>query len=140
MGRKSHNGRTNKADIVQSKACIVSAFFRIYTVAKHNIGTSGLKKQDSFPFSRLKQLPKTFSIPKNHRFHNVQSQVRALFITFLTVKNEQWYLEFLEELEFSRISITKLHNSLDSVKIIRKKNHNFDLHCESGSFASQDNS
>ena len=106
-------------------------YFCIYTVAKHNIGTSGLKKQDSFPFSRLKQLPKTFSIPQNHRFHNVQSQVRALFITFLTAKNEQWYLEFLEELEFSRISITELHNSLDSVKIIRKKNHNFDL--EAGS-------
>ena len=57
----------------------------------------------------------------------MQSQARALFITFLTVKNEQWYLELLEELEFSRISITELHNSLDSVKIIRKKNHNFDL-------------
>jgi hypothetical protein len=57
----------------------------------------------------------------------VQLQVRALFITFLTAKNEQWHLELLEELEFSRISITELHNSLDSVKIIRKKNHNFDL-------------
>ncbi|PDP58453.1 hypothetical protein CLI71_11345 [Prevotella intermedia] len=56
MGRKSHNGRTNKADIVQNKACIVSAFFRIYTVASHNVGTSGFKKKDSFPFSRLKQL------------------------------------------------------------------------------------
>ncbi len=127
MGRKSHNGRTNKADIVQSKACIVSAFFCIYTVANYNVGTSGFKKQDSFPFSRLKQLPKTFSIPKNHRFHNVQLQAQALFITFLTAKNERRYLEFLEELEFSRISITELHNSLDSVKIIRKKNHNFDL-------------
>ncbi len=57
----------------------------------------------------------------------MQSQVRALFITFLTAKNERWYLEFLEELEFSRISRNELHNSLDSVKIIRKKNHNFDL-------------
>ncbi|APW35487.1 hypothetical protein BWX40_11485 [Prevotella intermedia] len=57
----------------------------------------------------------------------MQLQARALFITFLTAKNEQWYLEFLEELEFSRISRNELHNSLDSVKIIRKKNHNFDL-------------
>ena len=57
----------------------------------------------------------------------MQSQVRALFITFLTAKNEQWHLELLEELKFSRISRTELHNSLDSVKIIHKKNHNFDL-------------
>ena len=57
----------------------------------------------------------------------MQSQAQALFITFLTAKNERRYLEFLEELEFSRTSRTELHNSLDSVKIIRKKNHNFDL-------------
>ena len=57
----------------------------------------------------------------------MQSQAQALFITFLTAKNERRYLEFLEELEFSRTSRTELHNSLDSVKIIRKKNHNFNL-------------
>jgi hypothetical protein len=54
MGRKSHNGRTNKADIVQSKACIVSAFFCIYTVAKHNVGTSGFKKERQLSFFSLK--------------------------------------------------------------------------------------
>ena len=57
----------------------------------------------------------------------MQLQAQALFITFLTAKNEQWHLELLEEIEFPRISRSELHNSLDSVKIIRKKNHNFDL-------------
>jgi len=57
----------------------------------------------------------------------VQSQAQALFITFLTAKKKQGYLEILEELESPRISMNELHNSFDSVKIIRKKNHNFDL-------------
>ncbi|RQE04989.1 hypothetical protein D2S45_04700 [Prevotella intermedia] len=54
MGKKSHNGRTNKADIVQSKACIVSAFFRIYTVASHNVETSCFLKARQLFFFSLK--------------------------------------------------------------------------------------
>ena len=46
---------------------------------------------------------------------------------FLTVKNEQVYLEILGKLELSRISTTEVENSFSSVKIIRRKNANFDL-------------
>ena len=47
--------------------------------------------------------------------------------TFLTVKNEQVYLEILGKLELSRISTTEVENSFSFVKIIRRKNANFDL-------------
>ena len=46
---------------------------------------------------------------------------------FLTVKNKQGYIEVLVFLELSRISRAKLENPLGSVKIIRRKNANFDL-------------
>ena len=36
-------------------------------------------------------------------------------------------LEILGKLEYSRNPITEVGNNLDSVKIIRRKNHNFDL-------------
>ena len=47
--------------------------------------------------------------------------------TFLTAENEQGYIEVLVFLELSRYSRTELENSLNSVKIIRRKNANFDL-------------
>ena len=46
---------------------------------------------------------------------------------FLTVKNKQGYIEVLVFLELSRYSKTEAYNTLDSVKIIRRKNANFDL-------------
>ena len=48
-------------------------------------------------------------------------------ITFLTVEKQQACIEVLVFLELSRYSRTELENTLDSVKIIRRKNANFDL-------------
>jgi len=56
MGRNSHKGRTNKADIVQSKTCMVSAFFRIYTIANQNIGTGSFEKEGLASFFSFKAI------------------------------------------------------------------------------------
>ena len=80
-----------------------------------------------FPSCCLRQMQKAFLALQNLSFYNAQCRVGVRFIAFLAPSIRCVHLENLDKLESSRISSIEFANSLDFVKIVPKKNGNFDL-------------
>ncbi|RQE06458.1 hypothetical protein D2S45_02905 [Prevotella intermedia] len=72
-------------------------------------------------------MQKAFLALQNLSFYNAQCRVGVRLIAFLAPSIRCVHLENLDKLESSRISIIEFANSLDFVKIVPKKNGNFDL-------------
>ena len=80
-----------------------------------------------FPSCCLRQMQKASLALQNLSFYNAQCRVGVPLIAFLAPSIRCVHLENLDKLESSRISIIEFANSLGFVKIIPKKNGNFDL-------------